>query len=165
MIKLIKIDPWEQNLHNQQNSQNHSNLQESSGTGTLQALSVWSFFEHVSSQLKGEAPRVCLNQYINVSSQQLIKLPSLKNDQETQKFLDALEMKIDVFSNMVDQAAKGTNSICGNFFYLFCFCKCICLRNGCKKNLTHKIYDSSNEILFGELTQCKLIMEKNFEGK
>ena len=31
--------------------------------------------------------------------------------------------------------------------------------------MNHHIYDSRNEILFGELTQCRLIMEKNFEGK
>jgi hypothetical protein len=106
-----------------------------------------------------------INQYINTVSQQLIKLPSLINDENNQKFMNSLEEKIDVFSNMVDQASKTTNSILSNLVYFSCFCKCICFRNGCKKFLTHHIYNSRNEHLFGELTQCKLIMEKNFEGK
>jgi hypothetical protein len=66
---------------------------------------------------------------------------------------------------MVEEASVTTNTCCRNLAYFCCFCKCICVRNGCKKFLSPDIYDSSNEILFGELTQCKLIMEKNFEGK
>jgi hypothetical protein len=31
--------------------------------------------------------------------------------------------------------------------------------------MNYSLHKSSNEILFGDLTQCKLIMEKNFEGK
>ena len=31
--------------------------------------------------------------------------------------------------------------------------------------MTSEIYYNSNEIFFGDLMQCKLIMEKNFEGK
>lgn len=31
--------------------------------------------------------------------------------------------------------------------------------------MNDSIYDSSDNILFGELLQCQLIMEKNFEGK
>jgi len=66
---------------------------------------------------------------------------------------------------MIEESSVSTNTCCKNLGYYCCFFKCLCLRNGFKKFLSPEIYDSSNEILFGELTQSKLIMEKNFEGK
>ena len=94
-----------------------------------------------------------------------MKLPIVKNTENNKENLDSLEQEIEVFSNMIEASSASTNTWCRNLTYFFCFCNCICVRNRCKKFLTAEIYESSNEILFGELTQCKLIMEKNFEGK
>lgn len=46
-------------------------------------MSVWAFFEQVAKQMIGkkEKDSINLNQYINTDTQQLIKLPSLKNDE------------------------------------------------------------------------------------
>ena len=66
---------------------------------------------------------------------------------------------------MVDESSVSTNTFCGICSYFLCCCKCLCFRNKCKRYIDEKIYRSSNEILFGDLIQCRLIMEKNFEGK
>ena len=94
-----------------------------------------------------------------------MKLPIVKNDNNNKALLNSLEEEIDIFSSMVEESGVTTSTCCRNLAYFICFCNCICFRNGCKRYLTPKIYESSNEIFFGELTQCKLIMEKNFEGK
>ena len=55
------------------------------------------------------------------------------------------------FCDMVDDAGVGRNTCCRIFMYYLCCCKCLCCRNGCRRYMTDEIYDSSNDILFGEL--------------
>ena len=48
-LMKIKIDPWEQNIHNQQqnNSQTMSLKDMMSSSKSIDSMSVWEFFEHV----------------------------------------------------------------------------------------------------------------------
>ena len=66
---------------------------------------------------------------------------------------------------MVEKASVTTNTCCKIFCYYLCCCKCICFRNKCRRFMNQNIYTSSNDMMFGDLGQSRLIMEKNFDGK
>ena len=99
------------------------------------------------------------------------KTPHLVNDKQNFIYLDKLDQQIDQFSDFIEASSKSTNGVMSNICYFLCCCRCICFRNlkhgkgSCRRFMTSEIYYNSNEIFFGELMQCKLIMEKNFEGK
>ena len=65
---------------------------------------------------------------------------------------------------MIQEAGVAKHQCCKGFAYYLSCCKCICFRNGCKRYMNSNIYQSSNDALFGELLQCKLILERNFDG-
>lgn len=92
-------------------------------------------------------------------------LPKIKNDSQNYNRLNQLEDFVDVFSDLVERASVTTNSYGRIICYFMCCCKCVCFRNKCRRFLNQNMYRSSNDMLFGELTQSRLIMEKNFEGK
>lgn len=85
--------------------------------------------------------------------------------------LDELESLIDQVSDMVEKAGKTTNTVCGVLCYLSCCCRCLCCRSMTRGEqrkrcfINHELFRPSNEILFGDLIQSRLIMEKNFEGR
>ena len=92
-------------------------------------------------------------------------IPNIATDKNNIDEIDFLEDCVYEFTSMVYKDAKTTNTCCNILCYFCCACKCICIRNRCKSKLTSKIYSSSTDTLFGDLTQCGLIMEKNFGGK
>ena len=54
-----------------------------------------------------------------------------------------LEDCVEIFIDMVEDSAVTRNTCCRVFWYYACICNCVCLRNGCKKHMNHKIYQSS----------------------
>ena len=92
-------------------------------------------------------------------------LPKIRPDPQNYSRLNQLESLVDVFDDIVDRASVSTNSYSRICCYFICCCKCVCFRNKCRRFMNQTIYRSSNEVVFGELTQSKLIMERNFEGK
>lgn len=92
-------------------------------------------------------------------------LPKIRPDPQNYSRLNQLESLVDVFDDIVDRASVSTNSYSRICCYFICCCKCVCFRNKCRRYMNQTIYRSSNEVVFGELTQSKLIMERNFEGK
>lgn len=98
-------------------------------------------------------------------------MPNLVNDKENFLNLDKLDQQIENFAEYILASSKSTNGFFNNLCYYMSCCRCLCFRNlkhgkgSCRRHMTSDIYYNSNEIFFGELMQCKLIMEKNFEGK
>ena len=92
-------------------------------------------------------------------------VPNVASDQNNLIAIDALEDAVDKFADMVIQNGKTRNTFCRVLCYYVCCFKCICIRNKCRRTFDQDIYQSSNDTVFGDLLQCKLIMQRNFGGK
>ena len=89
-------------------------------------------------------------------------VPTVKTDEDTVQLIDQLQKLINDFQKIVKKSGRSKNTCCRlPCYYLFC-CNFSCFT--CSR-FKKKDRAQSKDLLFGDLYQSKLILEKNFEGK
>lgn len=94
------------------------------------------------------------------------RIPDLKDNEQTKSNMLKLEALVDEFAELVERSGRTRNTLCRILCYYLSCCKCICCR--CTRFLQRgacKQRNQAEDLLFGDLYQSKLIMEKNFEGR
>lgn len=126
---------------------------------------LWNYFEIFS-----KTNDICEKMTKGLSSQASSILcqnaPTVRTDEKNKKQIMKLEDLIDKFTELVDESGKSKNTICRILLYFVFCCNFACCR--CSRFFQRgpcKQKNQANGLLFGDLYQSKLIMEKNFEGK
>mmetsp|Transcript_18098 Transcript_18098/g.30899 ORF Transcript_18098/g.30899 Transcript_18098/m.30899 type:complete len:412 (+) Transcript_18098:1124-2359(+) len=92
------------------------------------------------------------------------KLPilAIHNSSFVLNQLKKLEKLAEEFNILVEQSGRSRNTCCRVLCYFLCCCNCACCR--CSRFFRTSTSKASR-MLFGDLDQSRIIMEKNFKGK
>ena len=104
---------------------------------------------------------------VRTSEITITNLPIIEMDEESQKQMTIFEDLISKFTVLIERSGRSKNTCCrvSCYFLLCCNGSCCRCSRFYKKNVGCCTKKQNSGMLFGDLYQSILIMEKNFEGK
>ena len=128
-------------------------------------MNLWNYFE-IYSKLNEKSIKIHKNKKVRSSDITMTNVPTIEMDDETKKQMDIFEDLITKFTQLIERSGKSKNTCCRISCYFLLCCNGSCCRcTRFYKNVACCTKKQNSGMLFGDLYQSILIMEKNFEGK